>query len=76
MVDRPRRRYGLVMADEHHKTEELKIVQADREATEREAARSAVDEDEVAQHERRADKARYLREKLEEREDSERRLDE
>ncbi len=64
------------MAEEQHKTEELKIVQADREATEREAAKSAIDEEEVAQHERRADKARYLREKLEEREESERQLDE
>jgi len=63
------------MADEQHKTEELKIVQADREATEREAAKSAIDEEEVAQHQRRADKARYLREKLEEREESERQLD-
>ena len=76
LVDRLRRRYVLGMTDEPHKTEELKIVQADREATERDAARSAVDEDEVAQHERRADKARYLREKLEEREESERRVDE
>jgi hypothetical protein len=63
------------MAEEQHKTEELKIVQADREATEREAAKSAIDEEEVAQHQRRADKARYLREKLEEREESERQLD-
>jgi hypothetical protein len=63
------------MAEDQHKTEELKIVQADREATEREAAKSAIDEEEVAQHERRADKARYLREKLEEREESERQLD-
>jgi hypothetical protein len=39
-------------------------------------AKSAVDEDEVEQHERRADKARYLREKLEERAESERRLKE
>ena len=64
------------MPDDQHKTEELKIVQADREAAEREAAESAVDDDEVAQHERRADKAHYLRKKLEEREESERRLDE
>jgi hypothetical protein len=63
------------MPEEQHKTEELKIVQADREATEREAAKSAIDEEEVAQHERRADKARYLREKLEERAESERELD-
>ena len=64
------------MADEQRKTEELKIVQAEREAAEREAAESPIDEDEFAQHERRAEKARYLREKLEQREESERRLDE
>jgi hypothetical protein len=63
------------MADEQPKTEELKIIQAEREAEERERARSALDEDEAAQHERRADKARYLREKLEQRAESERRLD-
>ena len=63
------------MAEEQHKTEELKIVQADREAAEREAAQAAVDEEEVAQHERRADKARYLKEKLEDRAESERELD-
>ena len=63
------------MADEH-KTEELKIIQSDREVAEREQAESALDEDEAAQHERRADKARYLKEKLEERAESERQLDE
>jgi hypothetical protein len=64
------------MAEEQHKTEELKIVQADREAAEREAAKSAIDDEEAAQHKRRAEKARYLREKLEQREESERRLGE
>jgi hypothetical protein len=34
------------------------------------------DDDEAAQHERRADKARYLAEKLEERAESERRREE
>jgi hypothetical protein len=63
------------MTDEH-KTEELKIIQSEREAEERKRAKSARDEDEVDQHERRADKARYLREKLEERAESERRLKE
>jgi hypothetical protein len=63
------------MTDEH-KTEELKVIQAEREAAERTRAESAVDDDEVEQHERRADKARYLREKLEERAESERRLKE
>lgn len=61
------------MTDEHH-TEELRLAQLEREQTEREAARSASDEDEAAQHERRADKARYLREKLEQRAQSEREL--
>ena len=61
---------------EEHTTEELTVIQAQREAEERMRAKSAVDEDEVEQHERRADKARYLREKLEERAESERRLKE
>jgi hypothetical protein len=64
------------MGDEQHRTEELKIIQVEREAAEREQAESALDEDEAAQHERRADKARYLKEKLEERAESERQLDE
>ena len=63
------------MPDEH-KTEELKIIQSEREAEERERARASLDEDEAEQHERRADKARYLREKLEQRAESERRLNE
>jgi hypothetical protein len=63
------------MTDEH-KTEELKVIQSEREADERERAQASFDEDEAAQHERRADKARYLREKLEERAESERQLDE
>ena len=61
---------------EEHTTEELTVIQAQREAEERRRPKSAVDEDEVEQHERRADKARYLREKLEERAESERRLKE
>jgi hypothetical protein len=61
---------------EEHTTEELTVIQAQREAEERRRAKSAVDDDEVEQHERRADKARYLREKLEERAESERRLKE
>jgi hypothetical protein len=61
------------MTDEH-KTEELKVIQSEREVAEREQAESALDEDEAAQHDRRADKARYLKEKLEERAESERQL--
>jgi hypothetical protein len=57
---------------EEQETEELKKLQLQREADEQERARSATDEEETAQHERRADKARYLREKLEQRAASER----
>jgi hypothetical protein len=57
--------------DDERLTEELRIDQEQREARERELARSTGEENEVAQHERRADKAEYLRRKLEEREASE-----
>jgi uncharacterized protein YdaU (DUF1376 family) len=57
--------------DDERLTEELRIDQEQREARERELARSTGEENEVAQHERRADKAEYLRKKLEEREASE-----
>jgi hypothetical protein len=57
---------------EEPNTKELKAAQIQREAEEQELARSAPAEEEVAQHERRADKARYLREKLEQRAASER----
>ena len=60
---------------EDPKTEELRLEQERREAEEQQRAESATDEDESAQHERRADKARYLREKLEERAESERNVD-
>jgi hypothetical protein len=73
VANRLRWRYVLGMTDEH-KTEELKVIQAEREADERKLAESARGEDEFEQHERRAEKARYLREKLEERAESERRL--
>jgi hypothetical protein len=54
----------------------LKAQQLTHIADERQLARSASDEQEVAQHERRAEKADYLREKLEERERSEREMTE
>jgi hypothetical protein len=57
-------------------TEELKLSQLEREQAERQRARDVFDEDEAAQHERRAEKARYLAEKLEERAESERQQDE
>jgi hypothetical protein len=52
-------------------TQELKRVQAERETQEHVLAHEATDEDETAQHQRRADKAAYLRDKLEERDRSE-----
>jgi hypothetical protein len=57
---------------EERETRELKENQAEREADERALAQDALDEAEAATHERRADKAQYLREKLEERAESER----
>ena len=57
---------------EDPKTEELRVEQTEREAAERERARGSHDEEETDQHDRRADKAAYLREKLEERARSER----
>ena len=63
------------MSDSDPKTEELKLSQLEREQAERNRAESAPDEDEAVQHERRAEKARYLAEKLEERAESERRQD-
>jgi hypothetical protein len=57
-------------------TQELKQAQLEREQAERRRAENAPDEDEAAQHERRADKAQYLADKLKEREESERRDEE
>jgi hypothetical protein len=56
-------------------TEELKITQLEREQAERKRADNVSDESEAAQHERRAQKAGYLAEKLEERARSEREQD-
>ena len=53
-------------------TEELRIAQIKREEAEREQADHGVTEEDTDQHERRADKASYLREKLEERAEAER----
>jgi hypothetical protein len=53
-------------------TEDLHEAQREREQRERLEASNAVDEHETRQHERRAQKAGYLREKLEERAASER----
>jgi hypothetical protein len=53
-------------------TEQLRVEQLKRELEERKYAETTSEEDETAQHDRRADKARYLREKLDERAESER----
>ena len=60
------------MADGDPTTEELRIAQIKREAEERERAREGVTPDDAEQHERRASKAEYLREKLDERARAER----
>lgn len=60
---------------EEPETEELREAQLEREEAESEQAASAPTADEAAQHQRRADKAAYLREKLEERAQSEREAD-
>jgi hypothetical protein len=53
-------------------TEELRVEQVKRERAEREQAREADEPTDEHTHERRADKHAYLREKLAERERSER----
>ena len=58
--------------EEDPTTRELRTRQERREAEERESARETDSEDATEQHERRADKAEYLKEKLEERAASER----
>ena len=60
-----------MLADEHD-TEELRIEQERRALDEQRAAREADTEEETKSHKRRAEKSEYLREKLEERERSER----
>ena len=53
------------------KTEELRIEQRQRERTEREQAEQSPEPAEERAHRRRADRAAYLREKLDERAKSE-----
>jgi hypothetical protein len=53
-------------------TQELRLEQLRREREEREEAREASTDDEAEQHARRADKADYLKRKLDERARSER----
>jgi hypothetical protein len=58
--------------EEDPTTRELRIRQERREAEEREQAEEAETDEGTGQHERRAEKAEYLKEKLEERAQSER----
>jgi len=59
------------MADPEPTTEQLKAVQHDRQQAERAAADDAPTEDAEQAHRRRADKAAYLEEKLDEQQRSE-----
>ena len=60
------------MTEEDPTTEELRIAQGQREQDERADAEDSTVDDEADQHERRADKAAYLREQLEKRAEAER----
>ena len=60
------------MTDEEQPTSELRARQQERETQERQEAGTADSEAESKEHERRAEKSAYLREKLEDRERSER----
>ena len=64
--------YGSGMPAEDPPTQELKLRQLAEERAEREQLADAENEAEAQRHRRRADKAGYLRRKLEERERSER----
>jgi hypothetical protein len=59
--------------DEDPTTRELRIRQSKREAEERRQAEDEPTEDGTEKHGRRAEKAEYLRKKLEERAEAERR---
>ena len=59
--------------DEDPKIEELQAAQAERIRSEQEQAREAETEEETAEHARRAEKSAYLKEKLDERAETERR---
>ncbi len=58
--------------EEDPTTRELREQQAAREGEERDVADEADTDEGTAQHERRAEKAEYLKEKLEERSEAER----
>ena len=56
-------------------TQELRLSQLRKEAAERDVAEHTPDDEGADKHERRADRAAYLREKLEERADAERKAE-
>jgi hypothetical protein len=58
--------------EEDPTTQELRLEQERKEEEEREEERRSTTEDEAEQHERRAEKADYLKKKLEERAEAER----
>jgi hypothetical protein len=60
------------MPDDDPTTQELRVRQAKREEDARLQAERAADDHDTAQFDRRADKAAYLRRKLEERDEAER----
>ena len=60
---------------EDPKTEELRVSQDERERSETDQAAAAEGDEETATHARRADKAAYLKSKLEERREAERAAD-
>jgi hypothetical protein len=62
----------LTSHEEEPDTEELRSEQARKAADERAQARRADTDDEAEEHARRAQKSEYLKEKLEERAESER----
>jgi hypothetical protein len=64
------------MNEEMSKTQEMRIEQAQRETAERRLADEEPTDPGTATHQRRADKAAYLKEKLAERAESERRAEE
>jgi hypothetical protein len=60
------------MSDQDPTTEELRVRQMQREEEARVESKRAPEDEDTSQHDRRADKAAYLKRKLEERERSER----
>jgi hypothetical protein len=60
------------MGDTEPTPEQLKLRQYEQETAEHKAIANAKTEAELEKHQRRADKARYLREKLEEQERADR----